>query len=746
MTELQSIDTALFRFVNQSMANPVCDWLMPRLAGHPLFVPVLLLGALWALWRGGRRERVFVLLLLIAIGLADGAVSNTIKKAVARPRPCIALSDTRALIGCSGEGSMPSAHATNWFAAAMVCFVYYRRSWRFMLPSAALIGFSRVYDGVHYPSDVIAGAILGAGSAMSFLWCVNALWIWAGRAWFPLWWQRIPSLIDFGPGQSAPQTGKQDQSPVPSIDLHWIRAGYVLIAALLLFRLGYLASGTIELSKDEAYQWLWSKHLALSYYSKPPGIAFLQFAGTSLWGDKEFGVRFFSPVIAAILSFALLRFLGREIGGRQSFLLLLFLTCTPLLGVGTILMTIDPPLVLFWTLSMIAAWRAVQPKGTTGQWIWAGVCAGLGFLFKYSSLYLVVCWGLYMLFWKPARVHLSKAGPYLAVAMILLCTTPVLVWNWQNGWITVRHVADNAGLDKTWKPTLRFFWEFIFAEAGLLNPVFFVGAVWAMVGFWKRRQEKPIWLYFFCLSAPIFLGHWIYSLHSRVQPNWIAPAVPGMFCLGLDYWDTRRREGLRWIRPLAIAGVVLGLFMVVVLHQTNLIGRITGRQLPGEMDPLRRVRAWRETARVAGLARLKLMQEGKPVFIITDHYGLAGEFSFYLTEAKAALHSEPLVYSKPTIVPNNQLYFWPEYHYERRRTGQNAIYVAEIGPLALEKDWIWKWLRKKPIGYNAGPRPVAPPALLLEQFETVTDLGPVEVKIRDRVFRRLELFECRNMR
>src|ERR1039457_7563270 len=49
------------------------------------------------------------------------------------------------------------------------------------------------------------------------------------------------------------------------------------------------------------YQWLWSKHLALSYYSKPPIIAYLQFLGTHIWGDTEFGVRFFFPVIGALL-------------------------------------------------------------------------------------------------------------------------------------------------------------------------------------------------------------------------------------------------------------------------------------------------------------------------------------------------------------------------------------------------------------------------------------------------------------
>ena len=91
---------------------------------------------------------------------------------------------------------MPSSHAANWFAATMILFIYYRRSVWFMLPGAILVGFSRIYNGVHYPSDVLAGAILGAGYAAASVWSLNALWQWAGRKWFPLWWEKFPSLLD----------------------------------------------------------------------------------------------------------------------------------------------------------------------------------------------------------------------------------------------------------------------------------------------------------------------------------------------------------------------------------------------------------------------------------------------------------------------------------------------------------------------------------------------------------------------
>src|SRR5207237_3832526 len=104
----------------------------PRLAGHPLFVPGIVIAGAVLLCKGGRRGRLFILFLALAITLGDGLVSNSIKKLVARPRPCIALADTQCRIGSTTSGSMPSSHASNWFGAAMVCFIFYRRRSRLM--------------------------------------------------------------------------------------------------------------------------------------------------------------------------------------------------------------------------------------------------------------------------------------------------------------------------------------------------------------------------------------------------------------------------------------------------------------------------------------------------------------------------------------------------------------------------------------------------------------------------------------
>ncbi len=529
------------------------------------------------------------------------------------------------------------------------------------------------------------------------------------------------------------------------MDQRWLRLGYALIAGLLLFRFCYIASNIIELSNDEAYQWLWSKHLALSYYSKPPGIAFLQFVGTQLWGDTQFGVRFFSPVCAAILSWILLRFLAREVGARQGFLLLLILTATPLMSAGTILMTIDAPLALAWSVAVMAGWRAIQPDGTLKQWLLAGAAAGLGFLFKYTAAYLVVCWAFFFVLWRPARVHLKKPGPYLALLLVLISALPVIFWNSRHQWVTLRHVAWNAGLNSAWRPTLRYFWEFTLVEAVLLNPVFFVGAIWAMGAFWKRRRENPLLLYFFCTGGLVFLGHWIYSLHSRVLPNWIAPAVVPMFCLMITYWDTRWREACRWVQRWLAVGLVFGLTCAVLMHDTDLIGGIVGRRLPGDADPLRRVRGYEETAVYVGQARQRLLKEGKPVFIICDHYGITALFTFYLPEAKAALPVKPLVYPTSSEEPGNQFFFWPEYRYSQQRKGENAIYVTEPGSARLESNWPWRWLTGREARLTWVPPPVPAPPMLLKEFDSVIDLGVTEIQVQHRVMKRVQLFECHNL-
>ena len=152
---LQSADGALFRFVNHGLSNPFFDWLMPLASDTPHFGQLVVLVLLLLAWRGGARGRVCVLMLLLGLFLGDSVLSDALKHAVGRLRPFHHFDDARVLLGRSDSFSMPSSHAVNWFCATMITFIYYRRSVCFMLPLAVLVGFSRIYNGVHYPGDVL---------------------------------------------------------------------------------------------------------------------------------------------------------------------------------------------------------------------------------------------------------------------------------------------------------------------------------------------------------------------------------------------------------------------------------------------------------------------------------------------------------------------------------------------------------------------------------------------------------------
>jgi hypothetical protein len=221
------------------------------------------------------------------------------------------------------------------------------------------------------------------------------------------------------------------------------------------------------------------------------------------------------------------------------------------------------------------------------------------------------------------------------------------------------------------------------------------------------------------MGVPLFVLYLLYTLRARVQPNWIAPSVLPLLCLMAIYWDSRWKQGARSVKTWLALGLAIGLPIVIVFHETNLVGKIFGRTLPPKFDPLTRVRGYREMARVVGEARTKLLSENKPVFIIADHYGIAGLISFYMPAAKAGVPNEPLVYSRSSDKPENQFYFWPGYV---RRTGQNAIFVQE----------------------SHTPKP--PPERIQKEFATLTDLGIHDIRYRDRVIHQIQLFECRDLR
>ncbi len=133
---------------------------MPFITDKANFIDVILLSWFAIFLLGGNKGRKTALIILLIILLSD-QTANFLKYLFHRERPCITLAQVRLLVGCGDSYSFPSNHAANIFASMIYLSYNYRSFSPVFIIIAILVAYSRVYVGVHYPIDVLAGILLG---------------------------------------------------------------------------------------------------------------------------------------------------------------------------------------------------------------------------------------------------------------------------------------------------------------------------------------------------------------------------------------------------------------------------------------------------------------------------------------------------------------------------------------------------------------------------------------------------------
>ncbi|WP_257668200.1 phosphatase PAP2 family protein [Parapedobacter tibetensis] len=167
--QLISLDQEAFLAINQGLSNAFFDWLMPILRNPYTWAPLYLFIIIFCIRNYKKKGILIILFILISFGISDSLSSSIIKKSVQRVRPCNDIefkAEINTLVRCGSGYSFTSSHATNHFAMAVFLIMVFYKRWKHILWLglfwAAIISIAQVYVGVHYPLDIIAGALLGS--------------------------------------------------------------------------------------------------------------------------------------------------------------------------------------------------------------------------------------------------------------------------------------------------------------------------------------------------------------------------------------------------------------------------------------------------------------------------------------------------------------------------------------------------------------------------------------------------------
>jgi hypothetical protein len=405
-------------------------------------------------------------------------------------------------------------------------------------------------------------------------------------------------------------------------DARLARTTALTILALVVLRLG--AAAFTPLTFDEAYYWMWSKHLAGGYYDHPPMVALVIRLGTMLAGDTEFGVRLVSILLALPMSWAVYRTTEILFGGqRVAATAAILLNVTLMAAVGTIIVTPDAPLLVAASFVLFFLAKVLETE-RGAWWLAVGAAVGAALLSKYTAMFF----GPAILIWLVAvpklRRWFASPWPYLGGVVAFAIFAPVILWNADHHWVSFIKQIGRARIED-FRPA--FIAELIPTQIAFATPLVWILGAMGLYALFRRNSgalaARALVSATFWTIVLYFVWH---SLHARVEANWFAPVYPAFAIAAavaahVTPWDARGRRVadfcLRWAAPSGV------LMFVLLIVQAN-TGVLSGYRRDATVRSVGV--GWRELANEIETVRARV----GAVCVLAPDYGTTGWLTFYL--------------------------------------------------------------------------------------------------------------------
>ncbi len=410
--------------------------------------------------------------------------------------------------------------------------------------------------------------------------------------------------------------------------LFWLLAISTIVRTVL--------AAWLEFGNDEVYYWTYALYPDWSHFDHPPMVGWaIQLFSLNLLLDNELFIRLASVVFMTANTYIIFR-IGKEIKDARAglYAALLFTASIYAFVITGIFILPDTPLMLFW---LLAAWMAIKclkvkvpepyegptdsktvlryfDKLSTQQpkfLLLFGLFAGLAMLSKYSGIFLWVGMGLFILFFN--RKQLRNPYLYLALLISAICCIPILYWNIQNDFISFRFHGERVGSGAI---NFSTFETELAGEFFYNNPVIFVLSIIAVIAAAKQslQVDKSVQRLILCISLPMIVVFWAFSLTRPTLPHWNAPAYV-MLILLTSIWLRDRNsdfEQLPHSITAAIAVLLLTLVIGVAEIKTGFIplDKHTKPEMLGRDDFTLDMYGWRQLGKKFADFREEKIEEG----------------------------------------------------------------------------------------------------------------------------------------